>query len=182
MHASNPHRLDAGEQLSIDNAGLVLTGVFLPTLFQQLAMLHRDEAGRSHWRDEAAAGRAVHLTQYLVDGRTDAPAPRLTLNKILCGIPLAAPVPRAIEMSETERETCTLLLRSLLGHWSALGGTSIEGLRETFLQREGRLQHVGGAWKLVIPRKPVDVLVDRIGWSFASLHHPWMPEPVHVGW
>ncbi len=56
------------------------------------------------------------------------------------------------------------------------------GLRQTFLQREGKLERGADAWKLRVQRKTVDVLVDQVPWSLSVVFHPWMREPVHVTW
>lgn len=180
-------RMAGGEEASqepifIDNAGLVLTNPFLPHLFEALGLLTRDERGKPRLRDEAAASRAVHLLQYLVDGRTDAPEPLLALNKVLCGLPIAAPVDRAITLTDDEHDTCDMLLRSILGNWPILSGTSIAGLRETFLQRDGKLTLTDGAWRLQVQRKTLDVLVDQIPWSIGVVFHAWMPGALHVTW
>jgi len=172
----------AQEPIFIDNAGLVLTNPFLPHLFDALGLLSPDERGKPRLRDQAATSRAVHLLQYLVDGRADAPEPLLALNKVLCGLPIAAPVNRAITMTEDEHDTCDMLLRSILGNWPILSGTSIAGLRETFLQREGKLTLADGAWRLQVQRKTLDVLVDQIPWSIGVVFHAWMPGALHVTW
>jgi hypothetical protein len=170
------------EPIFIDNAGLVLANPFLPHLFEALGLLVRDDRGKPRLRDEAAASRAVHLLQYLVDGRTDAPEPLLVLNKVLCGLPIAAPVDRAITASEAEIATCETLLRSILGNWPILSGTSVAGLRETFLRREGRLTLADSVWRLQVQRKTLDVLVDQIPWSIGVVFHAWMPGALHVTW
>jgi hypothetical protein len=56
------------------------------------------------------------------------------------------------------------------------------GLRETFLQREGKLQRTHDGWKLRVQRKTLDVLVDQIPWSISVVFHAWMPQPIHVTW
>jgi hypothetical protein len=56
------------------------------------------------------------------------------------------------------------------------------GLRETFLQREGKLQPTHDGWKLRVQRKTLDVLVDQIPWSISVVFHAWMPQPIHVTW
>jgi Contractile injection system tape measure protein len=172
----------AADAIYIDNAGLVLAAPFLPPLFQTLDMLRQGDDGRIRLRDAEAASRAVHLLQFLVDGRTDAPEPLLVLNKILCGVPLGAPVLRAIEITESEREVCDKLLRSLLAGWTAIANTSVAGLRETFLQREGKLRRGDEGWTLRVQRKTVDVLVDDVPWSLSVVLHRWMAQPVHVRW
>jgi hypothetical protein len=172
----------AGEPIYIGNAGLVLANPFLPHLFDTLGLLRRDEAGKPRLRDEAAASRAVHLLQYLVDGRTDRPEPLLVLNKIICGMPVAAPVEREIEVTELERETCDTLLRSIVENWPILRNTSIAGLQETFLQREGKLTYGEAGWRLQVQRKTLDVLVDQVPWSIGVVFHAWMPGALHVTW
>lgn len=171
-----------GEPIYIGNAGLILTSAFLPHLFQQLGLLGEDDKGRPHLRDRDAVSRAVHLLQYLVDGRTSAPEPLLVLNKILCGVPTQIPVSREIEPTDDERKLCDFLLRSMIANWKTIADTSVAGLRETFLQREGKLQRVDDGWKLRVQRKTVDVLVDQVPWSISVVLHPWMPEPIHVNW
>ena len=170
------------EPIYIGNAGLVLANPFLPHLFDALGLLARNEAGKPRLRDEAAASRAVHLLQYLVDGRTDCPEPLLALNKILCGMPIAAPVEREIEATELERETCDMLLRSIVENWPILRNTSIAGLRETFLQREGKLTYGEVGWRLQVQRKTLDILVDQVPWSIGVVFHAWMPAALHVTW
>jgi hypothetical protein len=172
----------ADETIYINNAGLALTGPFLPHLFQALEMLHQDESGRTRLRDHETVSRAVHLLQYLVDGRTSAPEPLLVLNKILCGVSPSTPVDREIEPTTKEREVCEKLLRSMIVNWKIISNTSIAGLQETFLRRDGKLERVDGQWKLRVQRKTVDVLVDQIPWSVSIIYHGWMPQPLYVDW
>jgi hypothetical protein len=170
------------EPIYIGNAGLVLANPFLPHLFGALGLLDRNEAGKPRLRNEAAASRAVHLLQYLVDGSTDSPEPHLALNKVMCGMPIAAPVEREIEATDAERETCDMLLRSIVENWPILRNTSIAGLRETFLQREGKLTYGEAGWRLQVQRKTLDVLVDQVPWSIGIVFHAWMPGALHVTW
>ncbi len=173
---------DASDPIYIDNAGLVLAASFLPPLFQKLDMLEQDENGKFRLHERETASRGVHLLQHLVDGRTSAPEPLLVLNKILCGLPVGIAVAREIEPGDQELEVCEQLLRSMIANWKSIEGTSIAGLRETFLQREGRLERADDGWKLRVQRKTVDVLVDQIPWSISVVYHRWMPEPLRVTW
>jgi hypothetical protein len=172
----------ADEPIYIDNAGLVLTGPFLPHLFETLDLLSGDKNGKTSLRDREAVSRAVHLLQYLVDGCTSAPEPRLALNKILCGVPASIPVDREIEPTEEERAVCERLLRAMLANWTTISNTSIAGLQETFFRREGKLERRAGEWKLRVQRKTVDVLVDQIPWTLSVVYHRWMPQPLYVDW
>jgi len=166
----------------VANAGLVLAGAFLPHLFAELELLGEDDDGRPCMRDPDAASRAVHLLQYLVDGSTDTPEPALVLNKLLCGLAPSDPVERAVELEPRERGLGDRLLGAILAGWPALARTSVAGLRETFLRREGRLEHGPNGWRLTVQRKTVDVLLDELTWTRSLVEHRWMPEPLYVTW
>jgi hypothetical protein len=176
--ARQPDALPApGEVLHLANAGMVLAAPYLPRLFGMLDLLRE---GR--FLDEAAAARAVHLLQYLVDGSTQSPEPVLVLNKILCGVPLDTPVPRDVALSEAECAAAEGLLGGIVANWTALGRTSVSGLRETFLQREGRLTLKDDAWHLLVEPHAFDMLLDRLPWSIATLRLAWMDRVLHVEW
>jgi hypothetical protein len=178
--ADEPH--GDGKPIYVPNAGLVLAGAFIPHLFQSLGLLGQDEKGRHRMEDAEAVSRGVHLLQYLVDGRTDTEEPLLVLNKLLCGVPIETPVDRSIDPTHAERQMCNRLLDALLAAWPAMDHTTVEGLRETFLRREGRLDRSDAGWRLTVQRKTVDVLMDQVPWSLSVVFHRWMPEPVHVTW
>jgi hypothetical protein len=163
--------------VSVDNAGLVLLAGFAPRLFTMLGLL----AGRA-FADEDAAARAVHLLQWLVDERPDADEHELVLNKLLCGLHAATPVPRDVVLQPHERDAAQQMLQGVIAHWSALGRTSVQGLRESFLQREGRLSRDETAWRLRVAPRAFDMLLDRLPWSYTMLKLPWMPEVLHVEW
>ena len=172
---------ESDDAIFIGNAGLVLFNPYLPMLFERLGLLTDTDKG-PRIVDADAMSRGVHLLQYLVDGRLDAPEPELVLNKLLCGLPTAQPIAASIAPSAADIAMCDGLIAAVIGNWSILGNTSPAGLRDTFLQREGRLTHGADRWTLVVPRKTVDVLVDQVPWSFAMLYHRWMSEAVHVTW
>ena len=170
----------SGQPLYIANAGLVLFSPHLPILFERLGLLTPTAtAERSGIAD---LSRGVHLLQYLADGRLDAPEPDLVINKLLCGRPPASPVERSLDPSPADLELCDGLMRAVLDGWPPLRNSTPDALRETFLQREGRLRHKDGAWHLQVQRKTLDVLVDQLPWGFSVIYHRWMKEPVHVAW
>lgn len=168
--------------LYILNAGLVLLSPYLPVFFERLGVLSHDEEGRPRIAGLEAQSRAVHMLQYLVDERLDQTEPALVLNKLLCGMPTAAPVEPSVHASPADLELCDGLLHAVIANWPIIRNTSVAGLRETFLQREGRLLHGDEKWDLHVQRKGLDVLVDQIPWSFSTVFHRWMAEPVQVTW
>lgn len=179
---NRPPEPEAGDHIYVANAGLVLFHPFLPLFFERLGILTPDVHGVPRIMGIEAASRAVHLLQYLVDARCDAPEPELALNKLLSGVPIAAPVARAIELTDADRMLCDQLIQAVISNWPSISNTSAAGLRETFLQREGRLRRETDRWTLDVQRKTIDVLVDQIPWSRALVYHRWMAEPVHVNW
>ena len=96
----------------VQNAGLVLLGPFLYTLFNRLDMLTDDGDGSAHFVGIEGASRAVHLLQYLVDTRLDAPAEALPLNKLLCGLSPDAPVWPSLTPAQADLDVCDQLLEA----------------------------------------------------------------------
>lgn len=166
-----------GSGITIGNAGQVLAAPYLPRLFEMLGLL---EKGR--FPGPAQARRACQLLQFMVDERSEAAEHELALNKLLCGLELHQPLDAGIEVSEQERTLIEGMLRGLIVNWGALGGTSVAGLREAFLQRPGVLTHKNEAWQLKVEKKTLDILMERLPWSFSIIRHAWMTQPVMVEW
>lgn len=169
-----------GRRILIANAGLVLAAPFLPRLFERLGLL--GERGLGGPRRQEALGRGVHLLQYMVDGRLDAPEPGLALNKLLCGCDPAEPVQASIDPAADDLAVCDSLLQAILAGWPVMAGSPVAALRENFLQREGLLVRTQEGWRVEVERKALDVLRDSIPWGFSTILHPWMPEPIRVDW
>ncbi len=177
MAREAPSAESLSEVIAIDNAGLVLLSPYLPRLFSML-----DLADDQAFAGPEAAARAALLLQALATGQAAAPEPALVLNKLLCGLPLDAPLPREITPTEAERTAIDGLLDAVIQHWRILGSTSPAGLRDTFLRRAGRLERRGDAWQLAVEPGPFDMLIDQLPWGYATLRHPWMERVIHVDW
>ncbi|HEY1396378.1 contractile injection system tape measure protein, partial [Roseateles sp.] len=165
------------EQIAVGNAGLVLVSPYLPRLFSMLGL-----ADERAFTGPEAASRAALLLQALATGHAAAPESELVLNKLLCGLPLDAPLPRLIDLSDAEREAIDGLIGAVIQHWRILGTTSIDGLRGTFLRRAGHLERRDDAWQLSVEPGPFDMLIDQLPWGYATLRHPWMERVIHVDW
>jgi len=74
------------------------------------------------------------------------------------------------------------LLHAVTQHWKPLANTSIAGLRESFLQRNGSLQLKRDAWHLSVEARSFDMLLDQIPWSFSTIKFPWMDRVIYVEW
>lgn len=190
-----PAPLPAGQPLWVDDAGQVLLAAYAPRLFARFGLL--DASGRQ-WRSEPDRACAVACLQYLVRGDVAASIEdehRLPLSKLLCGAAPNALLAEAPPLEAERRAELDQLLQALIAHWGALGSTRNEGLRESFLQRPGRLvldaeaEQAGpdsaaspARWRLKVEPRAFDMLLDRLPWSYGLIRLPWMGGVIHVDW
>ena len=174
---SSEEETDLDEDIYIGNAGLVLLSPYLPRYFESLGLVE----GRV-FKDRHAAERGVHLLQFMLDGSSSNPEFLLVLNKILCGIKTGVPILQSIDISEQEIELSESLLFGVIGNWPALKNSTIDGLRESFLQRDAHLKLKDDAWQLLVEAKPFDMLLDEIPWNYKTIKLPWMKNLISVDW
>lgn len=173
----------AHEPIWVGDAGQVLLAAYAERLFKQQRLI---DGGR--FIDSAAQARAVQCLQTLCHGPGPVDETQTALSRLLCGVQPAELLP---EVEPLPPDTVTLLeqlLQAVIAHWKAVGHTSIAGLRESFLQREGRLQldktpaDEPPRWRLRVQTRGIDVLLDRLPWSFQTIRLPWMQGALHVEW
>ncbi|KAA3438748.1 contractile injection system tape measure protein [Rufibacter hautae] len=163
------------EGLYLQNAGLVLLAPFLETYLGTGGLVADHQL-----RDPSAA---VHWLQYLVTGQDRTTEPELLLNKILCGVPLDTPVPAQVRLTSVCEKEAENVLRAVIRYWAVLKNTSPTGLRESFLQRDGRLtRKPDGDWLLQVEQKSYDMLLESLPWSYSLVKLPWMPQALWVDW
>lgn len=159
----------------VRNAGLVILHPFLPALFQTLGLAKDGKIENPE--------RAISLLQYLAIGRIGMMEHELPLNKLLCGVPLDLPIRRQVHLTKHEKMEADKLLHSVIGHWSALGNTSADGLRGTFFCREGKLSKGRNKdWLLQVEQRGVDILLTELPWSLSMVRLPWMHGMLLVEW
>ncbi|MEM9885313.1 MAG: contractile injection system tape measure protein [Bacteroidota bacterium] len=163
----------------IENAGLVICAYFLNPLFKGFEWV---EEGA--FKSKALQERALHLTQYLVSGEENVAEFLLPLNKVLCGIPMNQSINRQLQLRESEKAEAQDLLQHLIQHWTILGNTSVEALRNTFLQRKGKLTYekAFSSWLLQVEKTGYDICVERLPWTISVIKLPWMTERLQVEW
>ncbi|MDE2427648.1 MAG: hypothetical protein KGM99_02915 [Burkholderiales bacterium] len=169
--------LPAGESFYVANAGLVLLWQFLPVFFERSGLVRERQ-----FIDFESQCRAVLLSQLLVTGEFDAEEHTLLLNKILCGVAETAPLVSCAAVTEAEQTLGEALLQAVCQHWEKLSNTSIEGLRQTFLMRNGRLQKKDDDWTLLVEKGPFDVLLQSLPWTISTIRLPWMKGNLWVDW
>ncbi len=166
-----------GLEIAIDNAGLVLIWPHLKEIFRKLELF----VPLADDRQQPEAD-AVLLLQQLVTGQPAAMEHCLTLNKLLCGLPLNAPVPRRRQRSAAWTVEVDALLTAMIKQWSFLKKTSVAGFRNTFLQRQGILQAEETGWLLKVERKTFDILLEQLPWGIGMIKLSWMRQPLRVEW
>ncbi|WP_196159326.1 contractile injection system tape measure protein [Reinekea sp. G2M2-21] len=168
---------EAGDSLYIHNAGLVIVCAYLPRLFDMLSLTKEGLFVTS-----MAQERGVHLIQWLVTGSEETVEPALALNKLLCGMPLSTPIVRRVGITDDEKTVLEGLLKGVLHNWAPLKSTSIDGLRESFLCRDGVLRITDDGYSLHVENKPFDMLLDQLPWNFTFIKFPWMAQSIQVEW
>jgi len=160
----------------VDNAGLVILGPYLPRLFGMLSLL-----GEDGFVDLGAKIHAVRVLQFLIHGSTATRQESLPLCRILCGLPSGVPVGEE-PIPPQEQEVCEQLLEAVIQHWSILGSTSVSGLRETFLYRNGVLESQEQQWLLRVEAGAFDMLLDKLPWGYKTVRFGWMDKTLQVEW
>ncbi len=169
--------LNDEDSIYIRNAGLVIAWPYLNTLFDKCGYLEGNKFKNIESRD-----RAVMLSQYLVLGTDTILEEDLPLNKLLLGIPLFEFVDTSLSLTDFEKSLGDSLLKGIIGNWTTLGNTSIEGLRETFLNREGALVKKEMDYKLKVKTETFDVLIPTIPWNISMIQTSFMNFRLLVEW
>ncbi|MDA8707216.1 contractile injection system tape measure protein [Cyclobacteriaceae bacterium] len=164
-------------RIEIKNAGIVIVWPYLDRFFQMLEMTEKGS-----FKTEGDAVRATHLIQYLITGSNETPEHELLLNKILCGIKLATPVPLQIELTDKEKETSDLMLKGVIQNWEKLKSSSIDAMREGFFVRQGFIEEKDDFWELEVEKKTIDILLKSLPWGFGTVKLPWMSKRMIVNW
>ncbi len=158
-------------------AGLVILHPFLVNFLEGLKLI----SGKS-FIDQAALHKSVYLLGNLCTGEFDLQEQRLVIPKLLCGMELNAVIKKPVVINEEEQIESEKLLTTVISYWSALKSTTPEGLRNTFLKREGKLSRNNNAWQLDVEKKPWDILLGKLPWGFSIIQLPWMDDLLFVNW
>jgi len=160
----------------VQNAGLILLQPFLQYFFKELDLLRED-----NFKDETSQQIAIHLLHYLATEKEQPFEYDLLFEKYLCGMVSNEPIERFIQLTEKMKEEAGHLLRAVIHHWKILKNTSPGGLREGFLQRNGKLI-IDSQHKLIIENNAIDILLEKLPWSYSIITFPWMEQVLYVDW
>lgn len=162
--------------LQCENAGLVLLLPFIKPFFENLGFVKDDV-----FIDESSKLKACNVLHFLATGRKAEEEPELLLPKILCDIEIQEFV-EPVEIHEKYiKSESNDLLKSVIQHWEVLKSTSVESLRETFLQRDGQLK-IESVFTLQVSNSGVDILLSKLPWGFRNYKLPWMQKSIITEW
>lgn len=166
--------LRKSEGIYLNNAGLVLLAPFLPRFFANLGIV---EEGRFNSKDLAIA-----LQQWLVTGQEEYAEFDTALPKIFCGMEPEDLISVIPQLPETFKQEGEALLQAVIKNWDIIKNTSVEGLRQSFLQREGKLSFGNHEWLLQVEQKGYDVLLKELPWTIHLIKLPWMKHLLRTEW
>ena len=177
---TDPSLITAPWEIYIDNAGIVLLHAYLPALFEALGC----------WDGSQCVSeiqlRIILLIQDLTRPADLFPEYQLLLNKLLCGYHAKSPLPLCLEENVIrEYQLVSEVLESLQREWTLNGvpvNPTIESLRESFLQRQGKLIRRENDWLLRVEQKAYDLVLNSLPWSIRTIRLPWMEETLWVEW
>lgn len=164
----------------INNAGFSLLNPFIPRLFSILDYLGAD---RRSFKDTQSQIRAIFVLQYLFKSEEqEYNETELIFNRLLVGLPMHIPLPKSLQLTDNEKQTCESLLNGVKEAWTKMRNTSIRGLQESFICRTGKLEQQEDRWLLTVDERAFDLLIDSLPWSFKIIRFPWMEKCIEVKW
>ena len=177
MRKDNQFKPDLAESIYIRNAGLVLFHPFLETYFNRTGLMENRQ-----FTDESSRNRAVLLLQYLAKGNTEHPEHELVLPKMLCNVPLKEAIPVSFIATEQEVAVTNELLKVFIERWDKVKNASVEGLRNSFILRDGRLNFTEDYWSLRVEQRGYDILLQSLPWTYSQIKTSWMSYNLNVEW
>jgi len=165
------------EGIFVQNAGIVLLHPFLNSFFQRLKLVIEEK-----FVDLYSQKKAIHLLHYLATGNTEAEEYELVVPKVLCGLSIQVPVEKYISLTDDELYEAGNMLGAAIQQWEKLKNTSAAGMREGFLQRNGKLLTKNDNLYIHVESQSIDVLLDYLPWSLSMIKLPWLKEILRVEW
>jgi hypothetical protein len=165
------------EGIFVALAGLILIHPFLSSFFGRLNLLENKQ-----FINDLAKEKAVFILYYLATGNTVAAEHELVIPKMLCGLAVENTVSNTIALSHHEIEEADELLKAVIAQWSILKSTSPAGLRESFLQRNGKVFTKNDDIIIQVETSSIDMLLDHLPWGLNIIKLPWVNNIIRTEW
>lgn len=164
-------------EIWVGNAGLILLHPFFKPFF--IATEITDKQGKLLSENFDLAVQSLH---YLATGNENVFETNLVFEKFLCGLPLKMPVQRNSLLTDFIKDEAIVLLNEVVKNWPALKNTSADGLRQMFIQRDGKLIQEDTKYKLIVERKVQDILLEKLNWNISMIKLPWISKILFTEW
>ena len=165
------------DSLFVDYVGIILIHPFLHSLFKKLDLIHDQTFINLISRE-----KAIYVLYYLLTGKLNPKEFELVVPKLICGYPIKAAISTDIMLSVGDRAEADTMLEAVIANWDILKNTSIDGLREGFLIRRGKIDRLDNKIKILVEKGPIDMLLDYLPWSLNIIKLPWLKELIQVDW
>ncbi|REF25895.1 hypothetical protein BDD26_0438 [Xenorhabdus cabanillasii] len=162
--------------LPISNAGCMILWPLLPTFFRIFDLLEKNQ-----FISLEAQREAVCLLDWLIWAKEEIPAWRLTLNKVICGLPvndstLCNPPAPATQIAINQWLEKTI---EQLPAWKKMG---INDVRHLFLQRSGEISELNSMTNIHIKPEDYDALISEWPWPINIASFSWLQQPITITW
>lgn len=164
-------------QIGVQNAGLILLHPFLKQFFTATGIV-----GKQGILAPENFDLAVQSLHFMATGDEDVFEGNLIMEKFLCGVPLKMPVQKRSLLSESIKNEANELLSEVVRNWPSLKNTSADGLRQLFIQRDGKLIQEDTKYRLIVERKAQDVLLEKLSWNISVIKLPWISKILFTEW
>lgn len=159
----------------VQNAGLILLHPFLKQLFTASDFLNESN-------QIIKPNEAVHLLHYIATKKEQQFESNLLFEKFICNIPIQQPIERNVKLSESIKQQAEEMLKAVLQNWEPLKNSSIDLLRNEFLQRMGKIDLTKEHPHIIVERKTQDILLDKLPWNYSLCKLPWMNTLIFTDW
>jgi hypothetical protein len=167
----------ADDGIYVQNAGLVLIHPFIQSLFKRVGFLNNNQ-----FTSIKAQEKAIYLLHYVAMGKVKAEEHELVIPKMLCAYSMVLPMNNNVKLLNKEIKEADRMLKAAIASWGILKNTSIEGLREGFLQRSGKVSIRNEKTNLLVEKSAIDVLLDQLPWNLSIIKLPWLNDLLKVEW
>ncbi|WP_258085996.1 contractile injection system tape measure protein [Xenorhabdus bovienii] len=162
--------------LPISNAGCMILWPLLPTFYRTFDLLERNQ-----FISLEAQREAVCLLDWLIWGEEEIPAWRLTLNKVICGLPINDNALWRTPKPEQQIAINQWLEKIIvqLPAWKKMG---VNDVRHLFLQRSGELSGSEEVMEIHIKSEIYDALIAEWPWPINMASFSWLKQPITMTW
>jgi len=167
----------APRQPHAGDSGIVLLTPYIPMLLEKAGCI---KAGK--FIDDGSKKMAVALLNYTVCGSYEPPKAEKSIAQLICGFDAGEKITELPPISDELKALADSLLQGVIANWGALGHTSADGLRASFLIRRGILENGEEGQELSVENSTYDMLLDKLPWGYSTVKLSWMKTPLHVKW